>query len=182
MSRDVICPRCGQHGKAYVLRRGERLLGVQVWHGGNVVHAFWRSFKPNRAFVDEALGRLLGRPNPEAGRATLEDAVRLLEERREMLQSEFWRALGVDSRRGSNMVRRLVKKGLVRRRRVKAGRAYTYRLTWVGWPSRAEVEKAEVSLELDDAPCFLCPSVESCTSPTCAALNRWLREEAAKLG
>ncbi len=98
-----------------------------------------------------------------------------------ILQSELWRRLGVDSREGSRIALRLVKKGLIEREPVIHNGKRTYRL----------MLKEEKGLEVDidsviNIPCFICPDHLRCgegsylNPVTCPKLTRWILNEAKK--
>lgn len=109
-----------------------------------------------------------------------ERAIRVVKEAGEILQCDLWKALNVSSREGSRIALRLERKGLVRREPVIHNKRATYKLVWVG-------KETEVSVEVDDCPCFSCNSIERCApgqalSPgSCPALSKWLMQEAAAL-
>jgi len=103
-----------------------------------------------------------------------------------VLQSDLWKRLGLDSREGSRLVLKLVKKGLVKREQVTVNGRRTYRLTI------AKVSKEPVSVKIDistilDIPCTTCPYINECgprnfRDPTiCPLLDRWLRVRAKML-
>lgn len=101
-----------------------------------------------------------------------------------ILQRELWRVVGIDSRNGARIVRRLEQRGFLVREAVmyKGRRTYVVRLT----------KKALTPIVLDPVlvsiPCFTCPMLSRCgegapTSPVkCERLNRWLAEYVRKLG
>ncbi len=99
-----------------------------------------------------------------------------------VLQSDLWKMLGLDSREGSRLVLRLVKKGLVKREQVTVKGRRTYRLTI------AKTAKEPVSVKIDissilDIPCTTCPFINECgprnfhDPRVCPMLDRWLQHK-----
>jgi predicted DNA-binding transcriptional regulator len=189
LSREVRCPACSQIGKAYVARKGDAIVGVQVYHGGKTLHRVSKSTHP--AWVGRVLKELLKTEEErrEAGIVTVEDAAKLLEEHREMLQSELRRALGISSAKASRLAEALERRGLIKREPVSLGGrgGATFKLIWVGRPAKTEAraEALEAVDELIDIPCFTCQLIEACSpganpSPaSCSELTQWLLREVA---
>jgi len=105
----------------------------------------------------------------------------MVQEAGEALQCDIWKALNLSSREGSRITLRLERKGLVKREPVIYNKRKTYKIVPV---------QPEAKVSLDDivtCPCFSCPDIERCApgqplSPgRCAALTKWLEEEAAVL-
>ena len=95
-----------------------------------------------------------------------------------ILQSDLWRLLGIDSREGSRIALKLVKKGLIERESVVHNGRKTYRLI----VKRAVLPKIDVD-DVMDIPCFTCPMYNRCgggslLSPaSCKLLTEWLLNE-----
>ncbi|WP_460123856.1 helix-turn-helix transcriptional regulator [Stetteria hydrogenophila] len=96
-----------------------------------------------------------------------------------ILQSQLIKMLGVNSRLGSKIVTRLVKRGLIKRDKVTVNGRMTYRLYLVdsGTPSLSIA--VDVSSILD-IPCSVCPYRKECgvgnlyEPATCPWLERWI--------
>ncbi len=94
-------------------------------------------------------------------------------------QNELWKMLGIDSREGSRIALRLLKKGLIVREPVVHNGRRTYRLV-LAKPVQVQV-KVNVALDVVlEIPCFTCPNLERChvggffDPRTCPLLNHWL--------
>jgi len=94
-------------------------------------------------------------------------------------QHELWKLLGIDSREGSRLAIRLLKKGLIVREPVVHEGRRTYKLM-LAKPARVTV-KVEVNLDFAiTIPCFTCPNLERChpggffDPANCPKLNQWL--------
>ncbi len=94
-----------------------------------------------------------------------------------ILQNELWRRLGVDSREGSRIALKLVKRGLIEREPVVHNGKRTYRLFL------KKKEELLYKIKLDgvlDIPCFTCPHYTRCSSggyinpATCDKLTEWI--------
>lgn len=101
-----------------------------------------------------------------------------------ILQNELWKKLNLDSREGSRLVLRLLKKGLIRREEVMVNGRKTYRLFIVEETGKRKNLVLKVRLEtVMKIPCFTCPILEECghselSSPqTCQLLDSWLQRE-----
>lgn len=71
-----------------------------------------------------------------------------------ILQSELWKILNVDSKEGSKIILRLIRRGLITRREI----IHNGRKTYVLSPARQE-DAVSISIEIDsamDVPCFTC--------------------------
>lgn len=71
-----------------------------------------------------------------------------------ILQSELWKILNVDSKEGSKMILRLIRRGLITRKEI----VYNGRKTYMVSPARHDDEVA-ISVEIDSVmgiPCFTC--------------------------
>jgi len=71
-----------------------------------------------------------------------------------IVQSELWKILGVDSKEGSKIVLRLLRRGLISRREVNHNGRKTYILVVAH-----QSEGAEIDISIDDViqiPCFTC--------------------------
>ncbi len=94
-------------------------------------------------------------------------------------QNELWKMLGIDSREGSRIALRLLKKGLIVREPVVHNGRRTYRLL-LAKPAKPQV-KFKVNLNtVLEIPCFTCPHLERChvggffDPRTCHKLNQWI--------
>jgi len=96
-----------------------------------------------------------------------------------VLQSDLWKMLGLDSREGSRLVLRLVKKGLVKREQVSVNGRRTYKLT----PAKMAAEPVTVKINIAsilDIPCTTCPQISECgpknfyDPATCPLLEAWI--------
>ena len=112
-------------------------------------------------------------------------AMELIKNNRGILQSTLWRRLGLDSREGSRLVLRLVKKGLVRREQVSVNGRRTYKLYPI--EAKSHDRRLLVSMELAiKIPCTTCPLFNRCgvTSEVapekCTILEYWLMKLASK--
>jgi len=94
-------------------------------------------------------------------------------------QHELWKLLGIDSREGSRLAIRLLKKGLIVREPVVHEGRRTYRLML----AKPVVAAVKVEVNLDFAmtiPCFTCSNLERChpggffDPANCPKLNQWL--------
>jgi len=116
-------------------------------------------------------------------------ALELIRERNgSILQSDLWKELGLDSREGSRLVIRLVKKGLVRRETVSINGRKTYRL-FVVEQRTPSIARIVVNLNnILDIPCTTCPFIDQCgpgnfyDPRTCTWLDAWLEENARRVG
>ncbi|GAY26491.1 hypothetical protein ATG_16950 [Desulfurococcaceae archaeon AG1] len=75
-------------------------------------------------------------------------------ERGGILQSDLWRILGVDSKEGSKVVLRLLRRGMITRKEVNHGGRKTYLLT-----VSHQTEEREIDVDIDGVmmiPCFTC--------------------------
>ena len=118
--------------------------------------------------------------------STLEEkAVELVKSRGEkgLYQYELWKLLKIDSREGSRLTLRLVKKGLIVREPVIHSGRKTYKLYYV----RPRAPKIMVSINsVLDIPCFRCPNEDKCSEGSfhnpekCPLLTRWIAEQVAK--
>jgi len=110
-----------------------------------------------------------------------EKALEIIRERGDegIYQHELWKALGLDSREGSRLALRLLKKGLIVREPAVHNGRRTYKLFL------AKQEKRQVKLEVRiggaiEIPCFTCRHMEKCyvggffDPTTCPILRRWL--------
>jgi len=94
-------------------------------------------------------------------------------------QHELWKLLGIDSREGSRLAIRLLKKGLIVREPVVHEGRRTYKLM-LAKPTTTTL-KVEVNLDfVITIPCFTCSNLERChpggfyDPVNCPKLNHWL--------
>ena len=108
-------------------------------------------------------------------------ALKIIEEHGDegILQATLIRVLGVDSRVGSKVVTRLVKKGIVKREKVTVNGRVTYRL----YPARRKAGGIEIKVNarsILDIPCTTCRFRRDCGAgafrdpATCRDLTEWL--------
>jgi len=101
-------------------------------------------------------------------------------------QHELWKTLGLDSREGSRLALRLLKKGLITREpTVHKGRR-TYKL----FIAKRSKQTVTVDIKIGsviEVPCFSCKNLERCHSggffdpTTCPVLASWLASKIARL-
>ncbi len=101
-------------------------------------------------------------------------------------QHELWKKLGLDSREGSRLALRLLKKGLiVREPTIHRGRR-TYKL----FIAQQGKERAKLEVRIGTAieiPCFSCKNLERCHEGgffdprTCPILRNWLNNKIAMI-
>lgn len=101
---------------------------------------------------------------------------------RGVLQSELWKILGLDSKEGSRLTLRLLKKGYITREPVLHEGRKTYRITLT--------KKLEEEFSVEgfvEVPCFPCTEHLRCSNggslnpTTCPKLTSWLIREVEKL-
>ncbi|MCS7099051.1 MAG: hypothetical protein RMH84_05440 [Sulfolobales archaeon] len=96
-----------------------------------------------------------------------------------IVQSELWKILGIDSREGSKLVARLMRKGLLTRETVMYKGKKTYILRY------ADSTKIPLSISVSlnpvvEIPCFTCRQISRCSiggyyDPTrCTLLTKYL--------
>jgi hypothetical protein len=96
-----------------------------------------------------------------------------------VIQSELWRILGIDSREGSKIVARLIRRGLLIREAIVHKGKKTYKLYY------SNSVKAPVSISINlnpviEVPCFSCRQINRCGiggyyDPTkCPLLTRYI--------
>ncbi len=94
-------------------------------------------------------------------------------------QYELWKLLGLDSREGSRLALRLLKKGLIIRKPAIHNGRRTYKLYIAKHeqaPARVEVDFGEFV----EIPCFICSNLDRCyrggfyDPVKCSILNTWL--------
>lgn len=104
-----------------------------------------------------------------------------------IVQSELWRILGIDSREGSKLIARLMRKGLLTREAVTHKGKKTYVLRY------ADSTRAPVSISINlnpivEVPCFACKQINRCSiggyyDPTrCSLLTRYLLSLSVRRG
>ncbi len=99
-------------------------------------------------------------------------------------QHELWKTLGLDSREGSRLALRLLKKGLIVREPTIHNGRRTYKL----FIAKRAKEQAKLVVKIGNAieiPCFYCKHLEKCHvggfyDPThCPILRSWLNKKIA---
>ncbi len=115
-----------------------------------------------------------------------EQAIELIKSRGEegLYQNELWKLLKIDSREGSRLTLRLLKKGIIVREPVVHNGRKTYKLYYV----RPKIPELMVSIEkIKDVPCFRCTYDSKCNPgnfhnpETCPFLTAWIKEQVEKL-
>jgi hypothetical protein len=103
-----------------------------------------------------------------------------------IIQSRLWKMLGVDSREGSKIVLRLIKRGLITRKRISYEGKQTYMLNAI--TNNNKNINIYVSLEnMWKIPCFTCDLLYSCGKSSainpinCNKLNKFLSIENANI-
>ncbi len=106
-------------------------------------------------------------------------ALEIIKTHKGVLQSDLWKMLGLDSREGSRLVLRLVKKGLIKREQVSVNGRRTYKLTTIEAAEEALTIKINIASILD-IPCATCPHINECglknfyDPATCPLLDHWI--------
>ena len=78
-------------------------------------------------------------------------------------QVELWKLLGIDSKEGSKIVLRLLRRGLVVRKEIDYNGKKAYVLTLPGHLISQEDLSLEVNIDsVADLPCFKCPYLNTC--------------------
>ncbi len=102
-----------------------------------------------------------------------------------VFQNELWKMLGVDSREGSRIALKLLKKGLIQREPVIHGGRKTYKLFVI---EQKPAPTIAISIEsVIDIPCFSCTELSKCGSGgyfnpfDCPKLTRWILENIKKI-
>ncbi len=85
-----------------------------------------------------------------------------------VLQSEIWKAVGIDSRKCSRIVVALEKRGLIKREWEKIKGTRTYRVSYIGNPLDYDSLMAGGRL----APCIGCN--EECKPIECLSMDQWV--------
>jgi DNA-binding MarR family transcriptional regulator len=99
----------------------------------------------------------------------LEQALRIIQSSREgVLQSELWKLLGVDSRKCSRIVKKLLDSGLVERVEYKGDGIKTYTLRAV----KKSVRPALILAGGELVPCICCD--RECVVNSCNLLLDWM--------
>ena len=129
-------------------------------------------------------------PSFTTRRSSLEDleqrALEIIKSRGDegIYQHELWKALGLDSREGSRLALRLLKKGLIVREPTIHNGRRTYKL----YLAKQEKLKAKLEVYIGAAievPCFSCKNLERCHNggffdpATCPILRKWLDSKVA---
>lgn len=98
-----------------------------------------------------------------------------------IFQNELWKRLNLDSREGSRLVLRLLRKGLIQREEVMVNGRKTYRL-FIVEENRRKAFTVKVKLaRVVGIPCFTCTQLEECgyselSDPrSCHLLDSWLQ-------
>lgn len=80
-------------------------------------------------------------------------------------QTELWRHLGIDSKEGSKIVLRLLRRGLIVRRETESNGRKTYILTLPGHLLTREDLHILVNIDdIEEIPCFTCSMLSVCAS------------------
>lgn len=95
-----------------------------------------------------------------------------------VLQRELWKILGIDSRNGARIVRRLEQQGYLTREAV----MYKGRKTYIVRITKKVLTPIVVDPVLKSIPCFTCEYLEKCGEGAeinpikCEKINKWLSE------
>jgi len=106
-------------------------------------------------------------------------ALELIKVSNGITQAELWKKLGIDSKRGSNIVRKLEKYGLIYRERVVVNGKRTYRIIYIG---NEEVKRKEIKIDAEvlEVPCMYCTFIDKCLPhdvEKCTKLTNWLNNK-----
>jgi len=99
-----------------------------------------------------------------------------------LLQRELWKILGIDSRNGARIVRRLEQQGYLTREAV----MYKGRKTYIIRITKKVLTPITVDFILKSIPCFTCEYLERCGEGAeinpikCKKINKWLSEYVRK--
>ncbi len=100
-----------------------------------------------------------------------------------IIQRELWKIIGLDSRRGVRIIRRLEQQGIISRSEI----IYKGRKTYILRPSIMMKAKTVIPDYLDDIPCIFCPDLPRCASgersvTSCPRLNEWIERKRREYG
>lgn len=102
-----------------------------------------------------------------------------------MLQKDLWKKLKLDSREGSRLVARLVKRGLIKREEVTVNGRKTFKLI-LARSNNSDELLVRVSLRsILNIPCTTCPIIDRCgvgnfyEPSTCALMDSWVSKIAS---
>lgn len=115
-------------------------------------------------------------------------ALELIKERGDegIYQHELWKLLGLDSREGSRLALRLLKKGLIVREPTVHNGRRTYKL----FLAKQVKKRPKISVKIGSAleiPCFTCKNIDKCHNggfydpSTCPILAAWLNSKINRL-
>lgn len=95
-----------------------------------------------------------------------------------VVQRELWKKIGLDSRRGIKIIRRLEQQGIISRKEI----IYKGRKTYILKPATMMKARIVIPGFLDDIPCMFCPELPRCESNlesalTCEVINKWIEEK-----
>ena len=115
-------------------------------------------------------------------------ALELIKSKGSILQSDLWKTLNLDSRDGSRLVLKLVKKGMVERELVQVNGRKTYKLTIKERRIIQRMKGLNVSLDsIIDIPCTTCKYLQQCgpgnfySPSTCMWMDEWLESNAKRM-
>ncbi len=115
-------------------------------------------------------------------------ALELIKSKGSILQSDLWKILNLDSRDGSRLVLKLVKKGMVERELVQVNGRKTYKLTIKERRIIQRMKGLHISLESTlDVPCTTCKFLQQCgpgnfySPATCTWMDDWLEKNARQV-
>lgn len=100
-----------------------------------------------------------------------------------IIQRELWKLIGLDSRRGVRIIRRLEQQGIISRSEI----IYKGRKTYILRPAIMMKAKTVIPDFLDDIPCMFCPELPRCESGernviNCPILNKWIEKKRREYG
>jgi len=107
-----------------------------------------------------------------------DEILSIIKERGSVFQNELWKTLGIDCRKCSRIVARLLRKGMIERELVKTNGTRTYLIKMADNKKNVEVMRDfDYSVLLSNnslAPCAGCN--EECEPEFCNSLTEWIHE------
>lgn len=97
-----------------------------------------------------------------------------------IIQSDLWKKLKLDSREGSRLVMRLVKKGLVKREEITVNGRKTYKLYLTKSNNEGNFSLKVSLASILDIPCATCPVIDQCglgyfyEPSSCVLMDSWV--------
>lgn len=109
-----------------------------------------------------------------------EKAISLIKAEKCILQSELWKRLSLDSREGSRLVQRLLKRGAIKREEATINGKRTFRICIDESTARTAHEILSTR-SIMEIPCITCPSFAQCypgaqyEPGTCALMDMYVK-------